>query len=176
VKVLGLMGSPRIGGNTDILITEVLRGAELAGAETERIDLIRYDVSACTGCEDCRASGFCVINDDAPGLIDLMMGCDVWAIGTPIYWWGPSGILKAFIDRWYSTIHISSIRARMAKRVALVCTYGDEDPRTPRHVVGMMEDTVAYLRGDLTDRLLERASSLGAVRQDADAKIGRAHV
>ncbi len=169
MKVVGVMGSPRIGGNTDLLLTQVLSGAELAGAQIERIDLIRYDISACNGCQECRDSGFCVINDDAPALIDLMMASDAWVIGTPIYWWGPSGILKSFIDRWYSTIHIASIRARMAKRTALICTYGDEDPRTPRHVVGMMEDTIAYLQGDFTDRLLVRASSVGSVRGDAEA-------
>src|SRR5512141_609564 len=134
VKVVGVMGSPRIGGNTDALITEALRGAELAGAEVERIDLVRYSISPCNGCQECRESGLCVINDDVPALIDLMMGSDAWIIGTPVYWWGPSGLLKSFIDRWYSTIHVSSIKARMAKRVALVCTYGDEDPGTPRHI------------------------------------------
>jgi len=171
VKVLAVMGSPRIGGNTDALVTEILRGADLSGAETERIDLIRYDVSPCTGCQDCRASGFCVIKDDAPALIDLMLESDIWVIGTPVYWWGPSGLLKAFVDRWYSTIHLPSIKKRMAKRVALACVYGDADPDTPRYVLGMFEEIVSYLGGSLTDRLLVRASSFGAARQNPDVML-----
>jgi multimeric flavodoxin WrbA len=169
VKVLGVMGSPRIGGNTDVLLTEVLRGADLAGAQTERIDLVRYDISPCTSCQECKRTGVCIIDDDAARLIEILLESDVWVLGTPIYWWGPSALLKAFIDRWYVTIHTPSTRARMARRVALVCPFGDSDPGTPRHLVGMIRDIVSYLHGEFTDQLLVTSSGRGEVRKDADA-------
>jgi multimeric flavodoxin WrbA len=42
VGVLGIVGSPREGGNTDTLVTEVLRGAEEAGARTQKLFVGRY--------------------------------------------------------------------------------------------------------------------------------------
>jgi multimeric flavodoxin WrbA len=168
VKVVGVMGSPRIGGNTDTLLTEVLRGADLAGAQTERIDLVRYDVNPCTNCQECKRAGICIIDDDAPRLIEILMASDVWVLGTPVYWWGPSALLKAFIDRWYVTIHSPANRARMAHRVALVCPFGDADPATPRHLVGMLQEIVSYLHGEFTEQLLVTASGRGDVRKDAD--------
>ena len=53
VKVLGLFGSPRRGGNTDLLLEEMLRGAEEAGAHIERIIISKLKFSPCVECHGC---------------------------------------------------------------------------------------------------------------------------
>jgi len=64
VKVLGIVGSPRKGGNTDALVEEVLEGARSKGAETEKIYLDDLKIRPCDACELCSENGKCVIEDD----------------------------------------------------------------------------------------------------------------
>ncbi len=64
LRVLGISGSPREGGNTDILLGEALAGAEDLDAETELIAIRNMKISPCDGCESCRVSGRCHIDDD----------------------------------------------------------------------------------------------------------------
>ena len=67
MRVLGLVGSPRKEGNTDILVRHVLKGVETYGVEIEVIYLSDLDFKACTGCEGCRESFRCVKKDDMQG-------------------------------------------------------------------------------------------------------------
>jgi len=64
MKVLGIMGSPRVGGNSDILLDEALAGAKDAGAEVEKIILDKKKISGCKDCKKCNETGVCVIKDD----------------------------------------------------------------------------------------------------------------
>ena len=63
-RVLGISSSPRAGGNTDLLLDEVLRGAQGAGAETEKMTLKGLSISPCRGCGGCERTGECVVRDD----------------------------------------------------------------------------------------------------------------
>ena len=98
--VLGLVGSPRRGGNTHILVDEILRGAQDAGAEVEKSDLTQLEIAPCRACDVCRRTGKCVHEDDFPPLYERMKSSDIWVFGSPIYWWGPTAQFKAFLDRW----------------------------------------------------------------------------
>ena len=53
MKVLGIFGSPRKGGNTELLLEEALKGAEAEGAEVERLRLTDYDIIPCKECLAC---------------------------------------------------------------------------------------------------------------------------
>ena len=64
MRVLGIMGSPRIGGNTDILLDAALQGAAGAGARVEKLSVTRLEIAPCRECYMCRAEGICVIRDD----------------------------------------------------------------------------------------------------------------
>jgi len=102
VKVLGINGSPRKYGSVSILLRLALKGAEEEGADTKLIHLYEYDIKPCLGClsdvqESCKYP--CVIDDDMRKLYDLILESDALIIGTPIYWYAPSGHLKSFIDR-----------------------------------------------------------------------------
>ena len=70
-RVLGVVGSPRRGGNTETLVDEVLRGAEEAGATVEKMILSEMDVEPCMACNACVKNGGCVQEDDMRRLFDL---------------------------------------------------------------------------------------------------------
>ena len=55
MKVLGIVGSPRKGGNTEILVREALTAAKEAGAETEIVLAADKNITGCDGCSSCSA-------------------------------------------------------------------------------------------------------------------------
>jgi multimeric flavodoxin WrbA len=100
LQVLGIVGSPRKGGNTETLIDAVLSGAQEAGAWTEKVLLRDLEIGPCRACDACQRTGMCVQEDDMPALLEKMKHSSVWVLGTPVYWWGPTAQFKAFLDRW----------------------------------------------------------------------------
>jgi len=74
-------------------------------------------------------------------LVSKMEQSEVWILGTPVYWWGPTAQIKAFIDRWYG-INRDVFKGRKA---VLVIPFESGNPETARHVLGMFEDIFAYL-------------------------------
>lgn len=146
IRVLGIMGSPRRGGNTDIMLDEVLSGAAEAGALTEKVMLTDLDIGPCLACDACVRDRKCAQRDDMAGLLAQMERSQVWVLGTPVYWWGPSAQLKTFVDRWYGGYRTFSFPGR---RVVLVIPFGDTDPETARHTVGMMQDSLDYVKIEL---------------------------
>jgi multimeric flavodoxin WrbA len=170
-QVLGIVGSPRRGGNTEILVDEILQGAEEAGAQIEKAVLSELDIGPCRACYACRKTGECIQKDDMRDLLEKMAAAAVWVIGTPVYWWGPSAQLKAFVDRWFSQAgddeHLEIFKR---KRVILAVPMGDTDPQTGRHVVGMFEDALDYVGASLFASVLAPgAYDKGDVRDNAAA-------
>lgn len=150
VQVLGIVGSARRGGNTEILVEEALRGAEEAGAAVEKVLLARLKIAPCTGCDACQETGQCIYRDDMPALFERMRRSAVWVLGTPVYWWGPSAQFKAFLDRWYAKVFLPADRALFeGRRVILVIPLGDTDPAVARHTVGMLRDALTYVKATL---------------------------
>jgi len=141
MKILVINSSPRKGGNTEVLLDALISGAEEEGATISNMKLRTLEVSPCKACDSCKKTGKCIQKDDMHDLISKMMECKVWVLGTPIYWWGPTAQLKAFIDRWYG------VDRDIFKdhRVALVIPFESSNPKTAQHVLGMFEDIFAYL-------------------------------
>jgi multimeric flavodoxin WrbA len=147
-----------------MLVAEALRGAASAGAETENVFLSDLNIHPCVACLKCHNNGICAQADDMAGLFEKMFASDTWILGTPVYWWGPTAQMKAFIDRWYAAIHHPERRVQMRRRVALISPFGDGGTGTARHIVGMLTDSLAYLKADFAGQLLvPSANKPGAV-------------
>jgi multimeric flavodoxin WrbA len=99
MDVLGIMGSPRIKGNTDLLLDEALKGAAATGAKTEKIILDKLDIQPCKEYYGCTRDGKCVIRDDMDRLYSRLMEADAIIVASPIFLYGVTAQLKAFIDR-----------------------------------------------------------------------------
>ena len=99
-KVLILSGSPRRGGNSDLLCDEFMRGAKEAGNEVEKIRVAEKQIGYCTGCYYCKKSGgVCVKKDDMADVLQKMIDADVIVLASPVYFYSIDAQLKAVIDR-----------------------------------------------------------------------------
>lgn len=143
VKILGIVGSPRQGGNTDLLVDKVLEGTTCCGAITNKIYLSKLAIAPCKACLGCQKTGRCVVKDDMVGVVDQLESSSVWVLGTPVYFMGPTGWFKAFIDRFYGVReHVDLSK----KKVITVIPFEDTNSATARHTVGMINDTMDYLK------------------------------
>ena len=98
-KVLILSGSPRKGGNSDLLCDEFMRGAMEAGHEVEKIRVQERHVACCLGCGVCQDTGACVIKDDMTDIMQKMIDSEVMVLASPVYFYSVAARLKAVIDR-----------------------------------------------------------------------------
>jgi len=99
IKVVGIVGSPRAEGNTELLVREALRAAEEQGAEVEVITLWDKEIKPCDACLSCRKTKECRIKDDFPQIFEKMVGADGIIIGSPVYFGSATPQVKALIDR-----------------------------------------------------------------------------
>ena len=98
--VLGLMGSPRKQGNTDLLLDAFLEGAQGKGAEVLKVDVTSKHIAPCKGCRYCEKKGVCRQQNDAMEEMNyLLRRADIVVLATPIFFYGPSAQIKALIDR-----------------------------------------------------------------------------
>ncbi|QLH74156.1 MAG: flavodoxin family protein [Methanomassiliicoccales archaeon] len=101
MKVIGISGSPRAGGNTELLVAEALEGARSKGAEVEIVTLAGKDIKGCVAHPTCGQGGKCLIEDDMQPIYAKLMEADAIIIGTPIYFGSMTSQTKAFLDRTY---------------------------------------------------------------------------
>jgi len=99
MKVLGILGSPRKGGNTELLLEETLKGAEAEGAEVERLRLTDYNIIPCKECLACFKDGNCIILDDMAKIYPKLLEADIIVLASPIFFYGVTAWAKALIDR-----------------------------------------------------------------------------
>lgn len=84
MKVLGIMGSPRLGGNTDLLLDEALKGVSSAGAEVEKIVVDRLKITPCKEIYHCLIDGTCPLKDDMQDIYPKILAADAIIVATPI--------------------------------------------------------------------------------------------
>lgn len=99
MQVLGISSSPRIGGNTDTLLDEFLRGATQAGGQIEKISLAGLNLLPCTQCDFCYQQRQCCLRDDISPLYQKLLDCDILVLASPIYFMAHCAQAKILIDR-----------------------------------------------------------------------------
>jgi multimeric flavodoxin WrbA len=104
MNILILSGSPRKGGNTELLAEAFAKGAA-AQHNVEIVSVRDYKVNPCLGCNACfKANGICAQKDDMTILYEKMSQTDMLVIASPVYFYGISAQLKAVIDRFHNPI------------------------------------------------------------------------
>ena len=99
VRVCGLVGSPNKGGNVDLLVSEVLRGAGSQGAETLKLYLGELDVMLCQDCGVDPSPEYCLFDDDMAQIYVALTSYDGIVLGSPVYFNTVSAQAKLVIDR-----------------------------------------------------------------------------
>lgn len=143
MQILGFMGSPRVKGLNAQLIDSALKGAQSKGAETKRLDLIKYNIQFCRGCFKCMFEnhelpiGKCPLNDDMAGILEEYRHADGYILASPVYDVGVTAIMKNFLERKcalhykkkedYGRFPNMREKANFKKKVSLIVTGNSAD-------------------------------------------------
>jgi len=101
VRILGIVGSRRKMGNTEILVKETLLGARDEGADVALVGLTDLCLEECNGCMACvMRDARCGLKDDFYFLMEQMEGAEGMVLGAPTYIYAPAGIIKVLLDRF----------------------------------------------------------------------------
>lgn len=175
MKILGIMGSPRVGGNSDILLSEALAGAKEAGAEVEKIILDRKNISGCRDCKKCNSSGHCVIKDDMPEIQKKILEADAIIHSVPVYFFSMTAQMKAYLDRWCALfdagwrlqkVHYSWMKG---KGIGLITVCGDPNIHAADHIVHSFKSTAEMTRLKWLGTVMASAVDKGDAIKDETA-------
>jgi multimeric flavodoxin WrbA len=99
MKVVGVISSSNLNGNTAALVRQALKGAEEEGASVTEMYLPKYRIEFCTGCAKCMAEGSCHIPDEFESLKRVIYDADGIILSSPTYGGSPNAMIKRFIER-----------------------------------------------------------------------------
>jgi len=128
MKIIGLVGSPRKNGNTDVLLQKALEGAKAQGSETELFYLNDLAIRGCQACYGCKTTGKCVVKDDLTEVFAAIDAADGVILGSPVYFGRFTAQTALFMDRLYGYLKGDSTSSlKPGKKFALVFTQGQPD-------------------------------------------------
>jgi multimeric flavodoxin WrbA len=191
-RVVAILGSPRRRGNSDTLAFEFLRGVQSRGLDHDLLVPTDLGLSACDGQNRCFKDGRCSIRDGMNDIYDRVLNAPYVLIATPVYFMGPPGSLKAFIDRFQAVWARSAILGKFDpdsperradhKLFAILVGAADEGSgmyRPTRSILKAFSNVAGFeYSGDLTATGLDRSDD-AAKRPDlleAAYTAGRAFV
>jgi multimeric flavodoxin WrbA len=114
MKILGIVCSPRKGGNTEILVKEALASAREAGAQTELVSVVGKNIAPCDACGSCGKTGVCRIQDDMQSIYQQLEAADAIIFGSPVYFGSVSAQAKAIMDRTFSLLMDRRLKGKVA--------------------------------------------------------------
>ena len=138
MKILGLLGSPRLKGKCSKLLQKALEGAESRGAQIKRFDLIKCNIMHCRGCFKCMFDnpelpfGRCPLRDDMTSILEEYVGADGYIFAAPVYEGFVPALMKKFLERKialgfrekeaYGKIAAARVPANFKKRASFIVT------------------------------------------------------
>ena len=99
MKAIGIAGSPRKGGNTEILTAHCLQAIAEEGLDTELVSLAGLDIRGCNACAYCFEHDGCSIEDDMPPMYDRMIEADAIIVASPVYFGSATALVKGLLER-----------------------------------------------------------------------------
>ncbi len=176
MKVLGILGSPRVGGNSDILLEQALAGARDAGAQVEKIVLAQKKISGCLDCDQCDDTGICVIQDDMLQIQEKILEANSIIHSVPVYFWSMTAQMKAYLDRWCAFFdsewrwHKHIYPKMKGKRIGLITVCGDRDVHTGDPIVTSFRNTAEFSKLSWMGAVQASAGPKGEIAKDQKAK------
>ena len=102
MKIVGIVGSPRLGGNTEALTRIALEEIEKEGIETELISLADKKIAPCDACGACRTTGQCHIEDDFQEVHRKMVEAEGFILASPVWYGAATPQISSLISRSYA--------------------------------------------------------------------------
>lgn len=163
-----LSGSPRKGGNTDLLVQAFVRGAEEKNT-VKVLSVADFHVNPCTGCGGCMMTEAhtCVQKDDMETIFETLEQSDMIVIASPIYFYGISAQLKAWIDR----LHTPKRNTLPVRKLGLILVGGAELPELFDAILAQHRLTLNFFHLEDTGMVLVRgAREIGEVSGSSGLK------
>lgn len=163
MKILALIGSPRPGSNTDLLIDVIIEGASPELHSTEKIYLYDYQILPCIDCRKCKKDRFtCSLKDDMNTLYPKLEASDLVIFGTPNYWYGPSAQMKLLIDR----LRPYAENKKLSGKKAILVIPAAEGPDACAPMVQMFRMSLDYLEMAYLGHILGTAYEKAEIKND----------
>ncbi len=102
MNVIGISGTPRLGGNSEILLRYALKPFEDKEWNIKIFLLSELTIKPCRACDNCRKNAICVIDDDMNSIYNAFKWCDAIIVSSPVYYRNISSQLLAVLDRHYA--------------------------------------------------------------------------
>ncbi len=99
MNVLGVSGSPREAGNSELITNHALKALSQEGIETELISLAGKTILPCTACMSCQNEERCVLDDDLMPIYEKMKSADGIILTTPVYFGSATALIKGLMER-----------------------------------------------------------------------------
>lgn len=178
MKIVILNGSARMKGNTRTALKAIESGIDTKAHEVEFIDVVKYKMSGCMGCDGCKKTGgICVIKDDCIEIVEKAASADMIIFGSPVYWWGISAQLKTVIDRMYMK---NETLGNTKKKIGIIAVGADELSGEQYALIsGQFKCICDYLGWDLVIDQAISAAAIGDMEKQSEKmdelkNIGRA--
>jgi multimeric flavodoxin WrbA len=175
MKLFAILGSPRRGGNTEILLDEAIRGAHERGATSEKVVLRDLKISPCLEIYQCARTGTCAIQDDMQPLYGKLTAAERLIIASPIFFYSVSALTKAMIDRcqalwakkYLLKLPISSGGDRRGAFISVAATRGSKLFEGVRLTMKYFLDAIDVAYSD--ELLIRGVDEKGAIREHREA-------
>lgn len=162
MKILALIGSPRRGGNTDLLVDQMLHGAESKGHRTDKLYIYDYEILPCIDCRGCKRGDLtCKLDDAMTKIYPRLEASDIIIFGTPVYWYGPTAKMKLLIDRLRPFIANGKLRGKKG----LIVVPSEEGPGCCGPLAEMFRMSFEYLGVTTAGSILAKAYEKGEIKE-----------
>lgn len=178
-KVFAVSGSPRLGGNSDVVIQHILKGVSEKRIESKKINLSNVDFQGCIGCEVCRKDKICTRLHDGMSLLypEIMLSKGLVLV-SPVHQYNITSWMKAFIDRLYCFYEFdnatrprawSSRLAHQHRKVVLAVICEQSDPKDMGFAMEALQRPMEALGYEVVGRLpIFKAFEKGIVKHHTE--------
>jgi multimeric flavodoxin WrbA len=154
IKILGLVGSPNINGNTAKLVNAIIEGAAENGAVKAVYNLNSLEIKGCDACRRCHDSGCCFINDDMQEIYEEIQIADIVILGSPVYMWQMTAQTKLFVDRLTAFLRPDFSSRLDHKKLVLVFSQGSSDRDAFKPYFEYTGGLLYYMGFDVLDMII----------------------
>ena len=163
MKILGIICSPRKGGNTDILVDHILKGSKAKGHTNEKLYLYNYKIRPCIDCRNCKKGDHvCTIKDGMQQIYPRIMEAGLIIFGTPIYYYGPTGQMKLLFDR----MRPYGASGKLKGKKGVIVAPSAEGAKCCGPLIKMFRMSFDYLGIEFAGKVLGTAYEKGEIEHD----------
>lgn len=168
MKTVAIIGSPRKGGNCDVLVNELLEKIE---GEKDAYFLQDLDMKYCLACQKCQ-KGDCIADDDLCEIVDKMMEADLFIFSTPIYYGQMSAQAKTLIDRFYQ-VSQNPNKSLEGTKVVEIFTQANPSEAFDGYIDSMKTMPFGYMGMEVVDTIVARGAMSKGDKSELSSAISK---